>query len=419
LEGRTIEDTVQLSMPDPGDEVQRRFRYQINYAALKALQLVSSDPTCKAVYCEHLEDVLIEDLDGFFTGIQIKTREVNQAPFRSNDAQIVGALKRFCVRDARFPGRFVRFVLATNFVFFEGHGAEDVRNILRCARENPTLQGIKPRDKIKKYVEEIADNVGVDVQGVVLTLAKVTIEDRRTGIDQLDLELVVALGEFPRIACLPMAEVHRMAKEIRYYIWSASSLAPDGLLLEAHTIVENLSLHVEQLRAKRKRLDASVISLLTKPTASDPSELLTIADYIERDMIPPGLGLMEAKMAIGGISYADVQQMKDDVSSLESAFCRWKERFGLPEANRRLAHFQYFASRDARIAEKTSASPDGSYGPAMLAAVRAATAQSIKAEHATMFGCRAEHLLGAVGLLSDQCLVWWSASRSLISTDGD
>ncbi len=44
---------------DPGDEVQRRFRYQINYAALKALQMLAPDSKVRSVYCEHLEDVLL------------------------------------------------------------------------------------------------------------------------------------------------------------------------------------------------------------------------------------------------------------------------------------------------------------------------------------------------------------------------
>ena len=66
----TIDD-----LADGGDEVQRRFRYQINYCALKALQLLRPTAEFCAIYCEHIEDLLIESLDGAFIGIQIKTRE--------------------------------------------------------------------------------------------------------------------------------------------------------------------------------------------------------------------------------------------------------------------------------------------------------------------------------------------------------
>ena len=86
---------------DPGDEVQRRFRYQINYAALKALQMLAPDTSVRSVYCEHLEDVLVEGANGFFTGIQVKTRELDQPQLRLSDKAVSGALKRFCVRDGR------------------------------------------------------------------------------------------------------------------------------------------------------------------------------------------------------------------------------------------------------------------------------------------------------------------------------
>lgn len=76
---------------DPGDEVQRRFRYQINYAALKALQILAPDAAVRSVYCEHLEDVLVEGINALFTGIQIKTRELNQPQFRLSDKGGLGS----------------------------------------------------------------------------------------------------------------------------------------------------------------------------------------------------------------------------------------------------------------------------------------------------------------------------------------
>jgi hypothetical protein len=137
-----------MSAPDAGDETQRRFRYQINYTALKALQILRTESDVLAVYCEHLEDVLVEHADGSLTGIQVKSRELDQKPFRSSDGTVQNALARFCVRAARYPGRFRRFVLATNFVFFSGDGVEDVGNILKRCRDNPRQEGVEPRDRI-------------------------------------------------------------------------------------------------------------------------------------------------------------------------------------------------------------------------------------------------------------------------------
>jgi len=142
--------------------------------------------------------------------------------------------------------------------------------------------------------------------------------------------------------------------------------------------------------------------------AETNDELLTIAGFLTRETLPPGLGRMELKMAAGAIDYADVAQMKDDVASLESVFLRWKERDGLPAANQRLAHFQYLALRDARIAEHFEKRSDVPYGSAMLRRLKDQLRATWAAEKAALFGCRPEHLAGAAGLLSEECKIQWS-----------
>lgn len=398
---------------DPGDEVQRRFRYQINYAALKALQMLAPGSSVRSVYCEHLEDVLVEGANGLFTGIQVKTRELDQPQFRLSDKSVSGALKRFCVRDARYPGQFERFVLATNFVFHDNDGGDDVGTVLNCCRDNPSLDGLSPRHKVRKCLAEFAENTAMAQEHVIAALGKVRLEERKTGIDQPEQDLVRALGEIETLGNQSVFELYRMADAIRAHIWNVSSLALDGYVLESHAVVENFAEHVEALRTRRKRLDRELIAKLTTPAAADDRELLSIREFIARESIPPGLGRMELKMAAGGIGYADVEQMKDDVASLERTFLGWKEKFGLAEANRRLAHFQYLANRAAREAEAETSTGASAYGQAMLADLRGRTRETAIGERESLFGCRSEHLVGTAGLLSEECKVWWSSDRDL------
>lgn len=406
----------EMSVPDAGDDTQRRFRYQINFTALKCLQILRDGSDVRAVYCEHVEDVLIEHVDGSLTGIQVKSRELNQKPFRSNDQAVRGSLIRFCVRDARYPGRFRQFVLVTNFVFFAGDGVDDLRNVLKRCRENPRHEGCGTRDRIVAYLKLVAGAAGVPVEGVVRTLARVVLEERRTGIDQPDIEIVHALGEFPALRELPWAELAVMAKGLRAHVWEVSSLELSGFILDVHDVVENLPQHLDRLRTARKRVDGEVLRSLMQPQ-SVSGELLAIAGFTTRESIPPGLGKMELKMAAGSISYADIDEMKDDVSSLDTAFLRWKEKYGLTEANKRLAHFQHFAKRAARDAEKTAERTGEPYGPAMFEALKVQAGAISQAEASTLFGCRAEHLIGAAGLLSEECRVWWDPSRTLPLTE--
>lgn len=398
---------------DPGDEVQRRFRYQICYAALKALQMLVPKSTVRSVYCEHLEDVLVEGADGKFTGIQVKTRELDQPQFRLSDKAISGALKRFCVRDARYPGQFERFILATNFVFHDSDAGDDVGTVLSCCRDNPGLDGLGPRHKVRKCLAEFAESTAMGIENVIAALAKVRLEQRKTGIDQPELDLVRALGEIESLRNQSAIALYQMAKAIRSHIWDVSALALDGYVLDTHAVVEDFESHVAALRTQRKRIDRELMATLTMPPASDHQELLSIREFIARESIPPGLGRMEFKMAAGGIGYADVEQMKDDVASLERTFLGWKEKFGLAEANRRLAHFQYLANRDAREAEAHTALGAGAYGKAMLGDLRERARATATSEKDTLFGCRPEHLTGTAGLLSEECKVWWSADRDL------
>lgn len=404
---------------DTGDEVQRRFRYQINYAALKALQMLAPDAEVRSVYCEHIEDVLVEGPNGLFTGIQVKTRELDQPQFRLSDKAISGALKRFCVRDARYPGQFERFILATNFVFRDNDTSDEVGTMLNCCRENPSLDGIGPRHKVRKCLAEFAESTSMAIEDVIAALGKVRLEERRTGIDQPELDLVRALGEIEMLGSQSMLELCRMADEIRAHIWNVSSLALDGYFLDSHAVVEDFTSHVDALRTQQKRLDHELMASLTTPSLSDHQELLTIREFIARESIPPGLGRMELKMAAGGIGYSDVEQMKDDVASLERTFLGWKEKFGLNEANRRLAHFEYLANRSVREAEARAATGSSAYGDAMLSELRGQTRATATQEKDSLFGCRSEHLAGTAGLLSEECKVWWSSDRDLSLPEAD
>jgi hypothetical protein len=213
----TAVDTI-----DTGDEVQRRFRYQINYCALKALQLLADGSPILAIYCEQIEDLLIEFCDGRFWGLQIKTRELDQSPIKASDEVVISALARFCVRDVEFPGKLSLFVLVTNFVFYKGDGGDDIRNVLQCVRADPKLTGLTRRHALRRNIECIAEKSELPVEQVVVTLAKVKLEERKTGIDQPDLEVVQTLGRIDLYSTYPHAGLLVAARLLKAHVWEAS-----------------------------------------------------------------------------------------------------------------------------------------------------------------------------------------------------
>jgi hypothetical protein len=312
-------------------------------------------------------------------------------------------------------------VLVTNFVFYRGAGGDDIRLLLQCASDNPKLDRLSKRNAIRKNIECIVQASRLPIDKVVVTLAKVRLEERKSGIDQPDLEVVQALGQIDEYSYYPHSGLLVAARLLKARVWEASSLAIDGAVLEQHRVTADFREHIAKLRITRKRIDGAELRIIlaSRPVSETRTELLTIANFLTRQEIPPGLGRMELKMAAGDISYCDVAQAKDDVATLESAFLHWKERHGLQEANRRLGHFQHLALRDARAALQISQRPDAPYGQAMLKAVRTLLAETSTKEASTLFGCRVEHLLGAAGLLTEECKIWWCPPRPTGEGDGN
>ncbi len=404
---------------DPGDEVQRRFRYQVNYACLKSMLLLTSDPAVAAVFCEHLEDVLLQLNSGKFVGIQIKTRELDQPAIKSSDEAIKNALAKFCRLDALFPGCFEHFVLATNFVFFEGEGFDNPRKVVAACQSG--LEGIGPRHPIRKYLQTISKSEELPFDDVVAALARVALEERKTGIDQPDLELIHAMGSLPALGAHSFDKLSEGVKRLQGRVWAASSKSITDNVLSSHEVSPDFSKHVEKLIADQKRITREDVSALLADLgeADTSAALLTIAGYLNVDGAFPGLGRMEIKMAAGAISYESVAQMKDNVASLESAFLRWKERYGLSVANERLAHLQHLALRDARIESASCYTDQAPFGSAMLQRLSLRAKETWGEEKDGLFSCRHEHLLGAAGLLSEQCKVWWSPKTEVEVRDGD
>jgi hypothetical protein len=107
-----------LSERDPGDDMQRRLRYQAAYGALLCLECLDND-SFSEVYCEHHKDFLVRKTSGRYVGVQVKTRATHLGAFRSNDGAVTTALTRFVQLDKEFPSAFETFVLVTNCDFLD------------------------------------------------------------------------------------------------------------------------------------------------------------------------------------------------------------------------------------------------------------------------------------------------------------
>lgn len=107
-----------LSDRDPGDDMQRRLRYQAAYGALLCLECVDNEGFSE-VFCEHHEDFLVRTRSGLYVAVQVKTRAMHLGAFRSNETPVTTALARFVQLDKEFPSSFEAFVLVANCDFLD------------------------------------------------------------------------------------------------------------------------------------------------------------------------------------------------------------------------------------------------------------------------------------------------------------
>ena len=73
---------------DPGDAVQRSFRYQHAYGAILLIAGAANQRPYTAIWCEHHEDLLVERTDGHYEAYQVKTRRPGRGDWTLNDTDL-------------------------------------------------------------------------------------------------------------------------------------------------------------------------------------------------------------------------------------------------------------------------------------------------------------------------------------------
>lgn len=106
-----------LSESDKGDEIQKRFRYQNEFSASLAIQMLFHETDIDEIFCEQHEDVLVRKKDGTFIGYQVKTRDENLGLFTFNTPAIQSSLEKFVRTEKEFGEWFNRYVIASNCGF--------------------------------------------------------------------------------------------------------------------------------------------------------------------------------------------------------------------------------------------------------------------------------------------------------------
>jgi hypothetical protein len=403
-------DTV-LDKTDQGDEVAERFNYQHCYAAMNAIRLLIDQSDLVEIICENHEDFLIKKAIGTFIGTQIKTRAPNQPLFKSNDAQIRSALTKFCILDNKFPGCFAAFDFTTNHGFWrEADSANNLPWLLNGIRERGGIKGLRSTNPFRQFVDDLAVGAGLKSPDVAATLQKTALRGHESDISSIRWYVREALSECPGVSDLPYLTVVQIAEAVIALARDASMKKLKGSLVDLYAPGIDLAKALEDQQLQGKRISKSDVAALIDQFkhSSNAYQDINLTNQITTADVPSDLVRTVRKLAKGQVEASRVTNIEDLVRSFEALFLQWSRKYGTDVATQRYQNVLAIVQLEATEAHVHAAAAGAPYGSAMYAALFDRLKARSRQDADQLYKCRPEHLVGAVGLLTEQCKTWWS-----------
>lgn len=410
-----------LDKADPGDDVQFRFRYQHSLAAIHCIRLLEASCQYEAVICENFEDVILRRRNSEkYVAVQIKTRKMGLPAYRSSDADWRKSLYRFARLDEAFPDKFDQFVFWTNHVFWRGAKDKDIGHIpylLAALSERNGIKGLRAENPLRKYIEEICADYGCSADFVVAALLRTVASAAESDLDSPYWHLFQAIVQ----ACgnhMPWQTITKIADNLIYLVYNSSSKIITGDTSDLYSFVSDYSTKKDQLLLDGKTISAETVQKVIEDSRMNSSEnLLVTSGCVPGDLLPPGFDVMIEKLNKGELEYERVNVMKATKASLERLYLEWTYKTDVPSANAQLDHLQALVLDDCAEAKaKAKAAAGGQpFGNAMYEDLRGRLRSRMLTETSLPKGCGEAHLLGAAGVLTERCAVWWSDPFDLIS----
>jgi hypothetical protein len=413
-------DTV-LDENDPGDDIAARFEYQHSYAAINAIRLTIERNQIDEIICENHEDFLLKRSSGTFIGTQIKTRKITLSPFKAGDVPVQHALIKFCQLDRKFPSYFDGFDFTTNHTFWDNEPSlHNLRWLLNELRERGGIKGLRANNPLRQFVEGIASSAGLSSQEVAATLIKTTVRGHASDIDHIRSAVREALCECPGVTDLPYATVASIAKAVVQLARDASTKALHGPITDLFASGTDLTQAMtDQLLDGKRICKTDVLAIIDQfSTDGKPYQDICVNALVTPADVPSDLVLAVRKLAKGGVEAARVTNIEDRIRSFEALFIEWSRKYGVEEATRRYSNILAAVQFEAAEAHATSEKGGVPYGSAMYADLAHRLMARAKSDSDQLYKCRPEHLMGAAGVLTQQCKTWWSPPFN-VTEDGD
>jgi Cap4 dsDNA endonuclease len=387
-----------LTTDDPGDDVQRRFRYQHAFGAVLLLASIRGDKDYVSLWCEHHEDFLAETVNGKFDAFQVKTRDTEE-PWRISDESFYGSIKRFVQLDGRAPDVIREFGFVTNAKPFETDSRDRVHlcplkllDATRMVESAASLNG--SNDKALKL---LADKTEIDQQAIFSTLKKTNFVKAMPldGFESVIAHEHVAKCEPCRhfAASLLAGILDRLIA----LIFRASSLTVTDP--GRHYAPLSGSMDIPQ-ELWAKRVSSEIISIVIREVASAPFRYLPGLSMLQATS-PESWSILKQKMERGGIaSFFDMLYRR--AISAEANLLALDQSSDLTNQIENLV-----ADQCDEIRLKYHSTPDPCGDKILLETIERFETMARDQPSRTHLQ-QMEMLVGVAGLLASECKVWWS-----------
>lgn len=394
-----------LHTADPGDEIQRRFRYQHTYGVILLTAAVRGELPYVALWCEHHEDLLGERTDGLWDGFQIKTQRPENGEWHLQKDALKDSIKRFVVLEERFPGKIHELAFVTNCDFLKSNARETIGRspvklleAVRCV----TLVDELP-DPFATAFETLRKHCDCSASSLLAVLKKVRLKNG-PALTSFDAELTQDhISHLPECASLPVATLKALRDELVALIYRASSLANDDP--SRHWCCIHGSDHLNPM-LHGKKITVAQFADLIKQRHGVPFRYLPGSGYLDLGHAASTTTRLAQKMARGGVgTHFETMRRRalaTECHLLELAQMK-PERFDL--VLNQLVNVVKGECDDAQLAASLDGEP---YGHRMLVEVQRRLKAIAENRPEMVERQPYECLVGIAGLLSGECQVWWS-----------
>lgn len=393
-----------LSKKDKGDETQNRFRYQNACACFISLNLLSEDRKFDELYCEQHEDILLKLINGKFSGIQIKTRNLELAPFDLNDEAVYNSFIRFVEHNINFPDKFESYIFATNVGLLKSD-SKGVKEYIEWLKSIDITTLEKSKKEFGLFTKNIAKDLKVSLDVVINALTKVKFKEGLPHDGDIYDKIIAKLGNTNECKSSYVRVIKEITDKLIKLHDDASSLKieSDYVFLSDNPEEELVK---EKIEKKKITVD-KILNVIATEIQQDKHNLISVPINSTIHAIPKSVKVLERKMDVGNITIENINLIKDQKYAFEVLIA---ERFYKDQdlTEKDYNHLRQIALNESQISFDETYSKINAFGMQMLKDLR----MRIHSRHLfnadTFRGCEIEHILGLIAILTEECKVWWS-----------